>query len=147
MSPIEAQINHLAEIYEQETGFHLEHRGVINPREMAWLEFIRRKYQPEDLVLTIHWIQGEIKATRRHPAALKFSNLLGDIYKFEEDLQMALAAMRNARKVQGAREKTLSLLRPIAAQETPLEKEKARKAQEVALAAIQKLKKDLGFNK
>jgi hypothetical protein len=63
-------------------------------REAVWFEWGRRGFTADDLRCVITYLRGEIRAGRRHPAALKFSNLIGQPDYFEEDLALARAQAR-----------------------------------------------------
>jgi len=94
MSSTRAQIEILHSEYVELTG----HTIFLNPgRERDWFEWLRYR-QPAfthgDLCLVIAHIKRGIRDTRRQPAALKFSNLIGMPDRFEEDLAEARALSR-----------------------------------------------------
>jgi hypothetical protein len=61
-------------------------------RERLWHDFLRAGFGAEDLRRVIGWLQKEIRKERRHPGALKLSNLL-QLDRFEEDLHLSRARM------------------------------------------------------
>lgn len=63
-------------------------------REHIWWEWTRRGFVEADLQMVVAHLRRGIKAQRRQPGALKFSNLIGQPDFFEEDLAEAKAAAR-----------------------------------------------------
>jgi hypothetical protein len=85
------QIADLHAAYSSMTGFHLLcHTG----RVAEWHIWMKRGWNRTDLVLVIRHIQGGIKCGKRNMGALKFSNLVANLDRFEEDLAMARALSR-----------------------------------------------------
>lgn len=76
----------LQRLYTQLTGFHL---STSYMREYAWSEFLRRGHTEAELVKTVTWLRGEIRKGNRNPGALRFSNLIEDCDRFEEELAMS----------------------------------------------------------
>jgi hypothetical protein len=113
------QIDKLAALYETLTGFHLDHHGVCNPREQAWFAYVKAGFTGDDLILVVRWLQRRIKDGVRRPESLKFSNLLGDIYRFDEELNLARAQMRNAKARYNAKESVVASL-PTVRQGSPV---------------------------
>lgn len=56
----------------------------------AWCQFSDWLWTAEDLARVIGYLQEQIRETKRNTGALRFSNLIGQPDKFEEDLQLAL---------------------------------------------------------
>lgn len=66
-------------------------------RENAWREWCQFgdwKWMPEDLARVIGYLRAQIRNDKRNDGALKFSNLIGQPDKFEEDLALARAAAK-----------------------------------------------------
>lgn len=110
---IQDTITQLGACYTRLTGMPLTHRGVVNPREFAWHQWIKAGFVEADLVDVVTWLKTRIKAGVRHPECLKFSNLIADPYRFEEELALAKAERRNAKPVRDARERVLAQARPV----------------------------------
>lgn len=90
MTPAEP-VKALHDLYVTATG----HEIRINPlRERAWHEWQKYGHTRADLALVIAYLRKEIANTRRNPGALKFSNLVEQPDRFEEDLALARAANR-----------------------------------------------------
>lgn len=58
----------------------------------AWCQFSAWQWTTDDLARVITYLQAKIKTGDRNIGSLKFSNLIGQPDKFEEDLQLALTA-------------------------------------------------------
>jgi hypothetical protein len=87
----EEQISGLHAIYCAMTGFNLVlHTGRVH----EWHYWIKRGWTKADLQCVIAHIWRGIKKGERNMGALKFSNLIGDLDRFEEDLAMARALVR-----------------------------------------------------
>jgi hypothetical protein len=75
----------LHSLYNQLTGFNLS-LGYM--REFAWSEFVKRKFTEDDLRFVITRLKVAIQHGTRQPGALKFSNLILDTDRFEEELNL-----------------------------------------------------------
>lgn len=84
----------LHSIYCMETGQAV---GRTYQREFAWTEFITRGFTITDLQDVIRDIRRAIGRGERRPEALKFSNLIQDVDRFEEQLAMLRSRQRAAR--------------------------------------------------
>lgn len=58
-------------------------------RERDWFEWQARGFTAHDLKMVVHYIRAGIREGKRNLGALKFSNLIRDYDKFEEDLAEA----------------------------------------------------------
>ena len=110
---LQDQITHLGEHYSRLTDMPLTHRGVVNPREFAWHQWIKAGFTEADLTLVVGWLKTRIRAKVRNPECLKFSNLIADPFKFEEELALARAEKRNAKPARDARQVVLAQARPV----------------------------------
>jgi hypothetical protein len=63
-------------------------------RERDWFDFLKDGFNLEDLVLVCGYLNREIANGNRNPGALKFSNLVRDRERFEEDLSLARKILR-----------------------------------------------------
>jgi hypothetical protein len=79
------QLEQLHQTYCRLTGQHLAWRF---DRERLWWEFRQAGFTLADLTRVIHYLQKEIRHTRRNVGALKLSNLL-QLDRFEEDLNIS----------------------------------------------------------
>jgi hypothetical protein len=82
---VPAQIAQLHQTYCRLTGQSLSLRF---DRERLWFEFLRAGFTLADLIQVVHYLQKEIRHTRRNVGALKLSNLL-QLDRFEEDLNIS----------------------------------------------------------
>jgi hypothetical protein len=91
MTPAIVQLHHL---YRQLTGLQIT---LDFSRENTWGYWCAKGWTAEDLRLVVAHIKNEIRAQRRFPASLRFSNLVGQVDRFEEDLAEARARSRGSR--------------------------------------------------
>lgn len=77
-----------------------------------WSHFKARGFTEADLRLVLRYLWHEIKAERRRYGALKFSNLIQDVDRFEEDLFLARAWDRNYRPVPTSKQQTVAAWHP-----------------------------------
>lgn len=95
MTSASAIVNQLHAEYCQRTGFEID---LNFSRERQWGEWLSwRKGKPftvEDLARVIGYIRQGISKGDRNDGALKFSNLVGSPDRFEEDLGLALKAIK-----------------------------------------------------
>src|SRR6185369_10990203 len=70
-------------------------------REGTWFEFCRKGFTEDDLRAVVRSIRAGIADGKRNPGALKFSNLVGQLDFFEEDLAMVRAQDRGRKSAVG----------------------------------------------
>lgn len=75
-------------------------------RESVWFEWLRKGFTEADLKLVVCHVRKGMPSGDRKQGALKFSNLIGQLDRFEEDLAMARALARRPR-MDGARAEVL----------------------------------------
>lgn len=82
-------------------------------RIAAWDELIQRGYTAADVAMVIRWIRAQFakQGSGYSPASLQFSRLIADADIFEDRLNLARGAWRNARS-ESANEKPQSLPPP-----------------------------------
>ena len=87
----------LAEIQRLHSTYKLL-TGLVVPldsyREYQWFEFIRRGLTEDDLCAVIRSIRKGVAANTRNRGALRFTNLIGQLDRFEEDLAECRALAR-----------------------------------------------------
>lgn len=66
-------------------------------RHYLWEHWCSRGFTECDLRDVVRYIKARIQDGYRQRESLKFSNLIGDTERFEEDLSMAIARQREAR--------------------------------------------------
>lgn len=76
----------LHECYVRLSGFTIRLDAM---RERSWFEFISAGFTFEDLRVVMKYLRKEINSGKRNLGALKFSNLVQQLDRFEEDLGMA----------------------------------------------------------
>jgi len=89
-SSVPVHLQHLHQTYCRLTGQNLTLRF---DRERLRYEFHRAGFTLADLVQVVHYLQKEIRHTRRNVGALKLSNLLQPD-RFEEDLHISRVRLR-----------------------------------------------------
>lgn len=99
-----ARITAAHQQYCRLTNFNIPQRPE---NERAWLEYLRT-HTIEELALVVRYLKSQVKHEKRNEGCLKFSNLVANLSRFEEDLAMANAWARNGRPVPTEREKVLS---------------------------------------
>lgn len=72
--------------------------GLDYWRERCWHEWLAKGFRKDDLATVVAHIKKGIRENKRQMGALKFSNLIGNLDYFEEDLAVARAEKRNAVK-------------------------------------------------
>ncbi len=92
-----AAVEKLHAVYARSTGFELR---LDYARIRAWHDFIQAGLGEADLALVVGYLRRKIAAGDRNPGALKFSNLIVQLDRFEEDL--ALARAENRIRTRGA---------------------------------------------
>lgn len=88
------QIKKLHAAYCTLTGFRI---SLDMMREGVWFEWLRKGFTQEDLQLVVRHLRKGINDGQRNAGALKFSNLIGQVDHFEEDLAMARAGQKVAK--------------------------------------------------
>lgn len=98
---------HLRELHRLAGGLTRMPVSWNMERERQWYELLRWLNEgssdfsasflnqfADDLRAVVSYLNGEINCGNRNPGALKFSNLIGDPSRFEEDLGMARVKSR-----------------------------------------------------
>jgi hypothetical protein len=111
---IEARIKQYHETYCLLSGQKVRMGVKDYPRERFWYEFLKNGFTLGDLSLVITHLKGEIYRGKRNEGALRFSNLIQEPHRFEEELALAKAQIRNAKPHASARSVAVAQLRPIA---------------------------------
>jgi hypothetical protein len=88
-------------------------------REAAWLRFIQAGFTEDDLLTVIRHLRHKIKAGARYAPCLRFSRLIECLDSFEEELALAKAEMRNAKRAPTAKERVIQQARPVVAEVRP----------------------------
>lgn len=86
-------------------------------REHGWHEFIQSGYTKDDLAQVVRYLQREIQEGNRQPAALRWSNVVGNLCRFAEEQELARAEAR--KKKPTAKDKVLEQARPVVAKIKP----------------------------
>jgi len=111
-----AQISLLDLAYQKLSGFKFtayQQRGVVNWRDDSWHRFIKAGYGVHELEEVILWLKPGIKAGKRNPGCLRFSNLIAQLDRFEEELGMCRAEIRNAKPEPTPKDRVLAQARPV----------------------------------
>jgi hypothetical protein len=83
-------------------------------REWGYHQFIKAGFTEQDILTVVRYLQRKIKEGTRLEGALRWSNCIGDITRFAEDLSFARAEERNRKPAPAPRERALEQLRPTA---------------------------------
>lgn len=87
-------IQALHSVWNRITGQHL-HMGVCSYElEHGWHLFLKAGHTEPELLLVVAYLQGEIRKGERKPGALRWSNCIGNVLRFEEELSLARGALR-----------------------------------------------------
>lgn len=136
---VQAKINVLDMAFQKLSGFQFKMRGVITGREQAWAAYLNAGFTLDDLDTVLVWINRRIKEGKRDIGAKRFSTLIGNLDRFDEELGMAKAQQRNTRPAPTARDRVVAQFRPVVAEQTP--QTGARPAHDIALEALRAWKK------
>lgn len=103
------QIKQLHRLYCERTGFEI---GLNFVRERQWYEWLQwrpgKPFDAQDLARVIGFIRQGIHKGERNEGALKFTNLIGNPDRFEEDLGLAVKSIKPAGPA-----KTVSTYKPL----------------------------------
>jgi hypothetical protein len=80
------KVESLHDLYQRSTGFRYR---LDYARIRAWHDFIQGGFSQTDLALVIGYLRKKIAARDRQVGALKFSNLITALDRFEDDLNVA----------------------------------------------------------
>ena len=111
-------IQNLHAAWNRATGQHIPLGVCSYEIEHGWFTFLKAGYTVSDLELVVRYIQAEIRKGERKPAALRWSNCIGDILRFAEELELAIGETRRKPKPT-AFARALGQLRPTVAAVTP----------------------------
>lgn len=75
--------------YCARSGFDIAYNMMRENTWKEWLQFCSWSWGKEELSRVIYYLRSEIKRQKRNEGALRFSNLIGDPARFEEDLGFA----------------------------------------------------------
>lgn len=105
------QVRVLHEAYEQLSGMQVPLR--FN-REASWVYFAQAGFTLEDLQAVITRLADQVRKGFRRPECLKFSNVVEQLDRFEEELELIRAEKRGLFKVErDSREFTVTELQRI----------------------------------
>jgi len=111
-------ITQLHAAWNSATGQHIPLGVCSYEIEHAWHQFLKAGYTEDDLKMVVVYLQAEIKKGERKPAALRFSNCIGDVLRFSEELELARGALRQKPKPTSL-DRAMHQLRPTVAHVTP----------------------------
>lgn len=89
-----AQARALHAEYQARTGYALTYNFAREASWAQWMQWSGWTWGEKELARVIGYLKEEIRREKRNPGALKFSNLIGDPGRFEEDLQLAKESSR-----------------------------------------------------
>lgn len=99
------QIKALSKKFTELTGDEIRQTYLMQCQAREWLE---SGFTHEDLELVVWRIRKKVESERIRKAMLRWSFLIGNAVRFEEELQEAKAVKRNHRPAPSDRERVLS---------------------------------------
>lgn len=91
----EPEIKKLHDLFCEKTSVELEFDFTRLRQWYEWLTFRKTKpFTPDDLWRVIGYIKQGMHKGSRYEGALRFTNLICNPHKFEEELSLALGAMK-----------------------------------------------------
>lgn len=106
------QIDTLDALYQRLSGVHFHARGVLNGREQGWHAFIRAGFTEADLREVVVWLRARIKIGKRDIGSLRFSSLILNLDRFDEELGLCRAERRNLRPAATPKQRVIEQARP-----------------------------------
>lgn len=133
-----ARITYLHTAWNGATGQDLRLRMFDYEREYGYQQFIKAGFTDKDMLTVVTYLQREIKKGNRLPGALRWSNCIGNLTRFEEDLSMARAEHRNAKPQPTAKQRVLQQARPTIVPMTPEQSQNTAQPISVYIEALRK---------
>ena len=99
----EASIKKLHDLYCEKTSYDVEFNFTRLRQWYEWLKWRTTPFTADDLLRVIGHIKQGIHKDERREGALKFTNLIGNPDRFEEDLSLALGAMKERKQAAGSK--------------------------------------------
>lgn len=81
-------------------------------REFGYHQFIQAGFGEREIVEVVRYLKRKIKEGSRLEGALRWSNCIGNITRFAEDLAMAKAEIRNTKPPMTPKERVIQQARP-----------------------------------
>lgn len=98
------RIQSLAKKYEELTGFRMRESYLMQCEAREWLE---AGFTEDDLVIVILYIRKKVDSERIRQSMLRWSFLIGNPVRFEEELHDARAEHRNRKPATTERHRVL----------------------------------------
>lgn len=116
---LHARIAQLHAVWNSATGQSLPLILFDYEREHGYYQFIKAGFTDRDIVTVVRYLQRKIKERTRMEGALRWSNCIGNITRFAEDLAMCKAEERNRKPAPTPLQRVLEQARPTAVQMKP----------------------------
>lgn len=100
------KINSLARTFTDLTGYRIRESYLMQCEAREWLE---AGFTEDDLKVVVWRIKKTVESERIRQSMLRWSFLIGNLVRFEEELQEAKATKRNHRPAPTNREKVLAV--------------------------------------
>lgn len=130
------QIRALHAAYQARTGYQVSYNLHRENVWGEWLKWSGYQWTEKELARVIGYLRAQIRNGSRNEGALKFSNLIGDPEKFEEDLLLAQEASKS---IGSATPRRHSPAQPATPEPTPEEAEKLRAEMKARIADLRRL--------
>lgn len=118
-SSLEPKIQELHDTYCSLIGEKLSLGLGEYSRESFWQHYLKAGFNVADLRLVMRHLKREIHGERRNKGCLRFSNLIQQLDRFEEELVSARAEERNRKPAPTPLQRVLEQARPTAVQVKP----------------------------
>lgn len=117
MTPdIQAQIDLLDTTYQKLSGFRFKASGAVTGREYAWAAYLKAGFNVQDLDTVLVSLNRKIKEGTRFEGSKRFSTLVGNLDRMDEELGLALAEKRHVKPAITNRERVIAQARPTVVQ-------------------------------
>lgn len=108
----ESEVSLLHSCYQKMTGFNIPMRSLCDTRRLGWQKFLAEGHTLAELESVIIYLKHEIREQRRNIGALRFSNLILDLDRFQEEAELASGWKRNYKPAPTARERVVEQWSP-----------------------------------
>jgi hypothetical protein len=111
---IHARIAELHAVWNSATGQDLPLVLCDYAREFGYHQFIQAGFGGPEIETVVRYLKRKIKEGSRLDGCLRWSNCIGNITRFAEDLAMSRAEARNAKPPLTPKERVMEQARPTA---------------------------------
>lgn len=113
------RIQSLHAAWNAATGQDLKLRLCDYEREFGYNNLLQAGFNEQDIHTVVKYLQRKIKEGSRLMGSLRWANCIGDLCRFEEDLQFARAELKAMQPKATPRQRAVEQLRPTIVPMTP----------------------------